>query len=91
MKKLLSILGILLIVCSFTDVFALSKSEMTTLKLKSIKKITNPSGFSSVQGGTVTDKYIVSLFRNSTDTKTAIIVLNKNNYKKTKFGGTNYQ
>lgn len=52
---------------------------------------TNPRGFSSVQGGTTTDKYIVSLFRNSTDTKTAIVVLNKNNYKKTKLGGTNYK
>lgn len=90
-KKLFSILGILLAIFSFTNVFALSKSDMTTLKLKSIKKLTNPSGFSSVQGGTTTDKYIVSLFRNSTDTKTAIVVLNKNNYKKTKLGGTNYK
>lgn len=90
-KRLFSILGILLAIFSFTNVFALSKSDMTTLKLKSIKKFTNPSGFSSVQGGTTTDKYIVSLFRNSTDTKTAIVVLNKNNYKKTKLGGTNYK
>lgn len=90
-KKLFSILGILLAIFSFTNVFALSKSDMATLKLKSIKKLTNPRGFSSVQGGTTTDKYIVSLFRNSTDTKTAIVVLNKNNYKKTKLGGTNYK
>lgn len=90
-KRLFSILGILLAIFSFTNVFALSKSDMTTLKLKSIKKLTNPSGFSSVQGGTTTDKYIVSLFRNSTDTKTAIVVLNKSNYKKTKLGGTNYK
>ena len=90
-KRLFSILGILLAIFSFTNVFALSKSDMTTLKLKSIKKLTNPSGFSSVQGGTTTDKYIVSLFRNSTDTKTAVVVLNKNNYKKTKLGGTNYK
>lgn len=90
-KRLFSILGILLAIFSFTNVFALSKSNMTTLKLKSIKKLTNPSGFSSVQGGTTTDKYIVSLFRNSTDTKTAVVVLNKNNYKKTKLGGTNYK
>ena len=90
-KRLFSILGILLAIFSFTNVFALSKNDMTTLKLKSIKKLTNPRGFSSVQGGTTTDKYIVSLFRNSTDTKTAIVVLNKNNYKKTKLGGTNYK
>lgn len=90
-KRLFSILGILLAIFSFTNVFALSKSDMTTLKLKNIKKLTNPRGFSSVQGGTTTDKYIVSLFRNSTDTKTAIVVLNKNNYKKTKLGGTNYK
>lgn len=90
-KRLFSILGILLAIFSFTNVFALSKSDMTTLKLKSIKKLTNPRGFSSVQGGTTTDKYIVSLFRNSTDTKTAIVVLNKSNYKKTKLGGTNYK
>lgn len=90
-KRLFSILGILLAIFSFTNVFALSKSDMATLKLKSIKKLTNPRGFSSVQGGTTTDKYIVSLFRNSTDTKTAIVVLNKNNYKKTKLGGTNYK
>lgn len=90
-KRLFSILGILLAIFSFTNVFALSNSDMTTLKLKSIKKLTNPRGFSSVQGGTTTDKYIVSLFRNSTDTKTAIVVLNKNNYKKTKLGGTNYK
>ncbi|MDD6403900.1 MAG: hypothetical protein PUG33_07235 [Mollicutes bacterium] len=90
-KRLFSILGILLAIFSFTNVFALSKSDMTTLKLKSIKKLTNPRGFSSVQGGTTTDKYIVSLFRNSTDTKTAIVVLNKKNYKKTKLGGTNYK
>ena len=90
-KRLFSILGILLAIFSFTNVFALSKSDMTTLKLNSIKKLTNPRGFSSVQGGTTTDKYIVSLFRNSTDTKTAIVVLNKKNYKKTKLGGTNYK
>lgn len=90
-KRLFSILGILLAIFSFTNVFALSKSDMTTLKLKSIKKLTNPRGFSSVQGGTTTDKYIVSLFRNSTDTKTAVVVLNKKNYKKTKLGGTNYK
>ena len=90
-KRLFSILGILLAIFSFTNVFALSKSDMATLKLKSIKKLTNPRGFSSVQGGTTTDKYIVSLFRNSTDTKTAIVILNKNNYKKTKLGGTNYK
>lgn len=90
-KRLFSILGILLAIFSFTNVFALSKSDMTTLKLKSIKKLTNPRGFSSVQGGTTTDKYIVSLFRKSTDTKTAIVVLNKKNYKKTKLGGTNYK
>ena len=90
-KRLFSILCILLAILIFTNVFAFSKSDMTTLKLKSIKKLTNPSGFSSVQGGTTTDKYIVSLFRNSTDTKTAIVVLNKNNYKKTKLGGTNYK
>lgn len=90
-KRLFSILGILLAIFSFTNVFALSKSDMTTLKLKSIKKLTNPRGFSSVQGGTTTDKYIVSLFRNSTDTKTAIVVLNKKKYKKTKLGGTNYK
>ena len=90
-KRLFSILGILLAIFSFTNVFALSKSDMATLKLKSIKKLTNPRGFSSVQGGTTTDKYIVSLFRNSTDTKTAVVVLNKNNYKKTKLGGTNYK
>ena len=90
-KRLFSILGILLAIFSFTNVFALSKSDMATLKLKSIKKLTNPRGFSSVQGGTTTDKYIVSLFRNSTDTKTAIVVLNKKNYKKTKLGGTNYK
>ena len=90
-KRLFSILGILLAIFSFTNVFALSKSDMATLKLKSIKKLTNPRGFSSVQGGTITDKYIVSLFRNSTDTKTAIVILNKNNYKKTKLGGTNYK
>ena len=71
--------------------FLLLVRVITTLKLKSIKKLTNPRGFSSVQGGTTTDKYIVSLFRNSTDTKTAIVVLNKNNYKKTKLGGTNYK
>ena len=90
-KRLFSILGILLAIFSFTNVFALSKSDMATLKLKSIKKLTNPRGFSSVQGGTTTDKYIVSLFRNSTDTKTSVVVLNKNNYKKTKLGGTNYK
>ena len=90
-KRLFSILCILLAILIFTNVFAFSKSDMTTLKLKSIKKLTNPSGFSSVQGGTTTDKYIVSLFRNSTDTKTAIVILNKNNYKKTKLGGTNYK
>lgn len=90
-KRLFSILGILLAIFSFTNVFALSKSDMTTLKLKSIKKLTNPRGFSSVQGGTTTDKYIVSLFRNSTDTKTAVVVLNKKNYKKIKLGGTNYK
>ena len=40
-KRLFSILGILLAIFSFTNVFALSKSDMATLKLTFFDKIKN--------------------------------------------------
>ncbi len=82
-KKLLLIFIIILLVCS-KEVKALSRSELTVLNLNPITNIDKPKGFTSVQGGVTTDKYIITIFINDNedgDHKAAIMVLNKNNYK----------
>ena len=81
MKKKLVMLAILLLpILLLTNVNALNKNDMTTLSLKRIKSLTTPSGYSTLQGGTTTDKYIVSLLENKSSEKNAIIVLNKYKY-----------
>ena len=83
-KKLLTILIIVLII-SCKNVCALSRSELTVLNLNSITTIDKPEGFTSVQGGVTTDKYVITFLINESedsDHKTAILVLNKDNYKK---------
>ena len=48
---------------------------MTTLNLKRIKSLTTPSGgYSVVQGGGTTDKYIISVLENSIKKKMSIYV-----------------
>ena len=82
-KKLL-ILFILILLISYKNSYALSRSELTILNLEPITTINKPKGFTSVQGGVTTDKYVITLFINEntdSDGKTAILVLNKNNYK----------
>ena len=82
-KKLLLIFIIILLVGN-RNVFALSSSELTVLNLDTITTIDKPTNFTSVQGGTTTDKYVITLFINDnedSDHKAAILVLNKKNYK----------
>lgn len=89
MKKI--ILNIILFIFVFfilnINVSALTKSEMTILKLNKITSIYKPDNYTAVQGGATTDKYIITLFINETDDKvknTAILVLDKNTYQKVK-------
>ena len=91
MKKKIVILIILLLpIFLLTKVNALSKNDMTTLNLKRIKSLTTPSGgYSVVQAGGVTDKYIVSVVENSKKGKNAIIVLNKDDYSYASIEGDN--
>ena len=84
-KKTIYYIFLLLFICSISNVNALSKSELTVLGLDSITTIEKPDGYTSVQGGTTTDKYIITLFINeneNSDGKCAIMALNKKNYKK---------
>ena len=83
-KKVVFIL-LVLIIFSYTNVYSLTKSELTILNLDPITTINKPNGYTSVQGGTTTKDYVITLFINensNSDGKTAILVLNKNNYKK---------
>ena len=91
MKKKIVILIILLLpIFLLTKVNALSKNDMTTLNLKRIKSLTTPSGgYSVVQAGGITDKYIVSVVENSKKGKNAIIVLNKDDYSYASIEGDN--
>ena len=83
-KKVVFVL-LVLIIFSYTNVYSLTKSELTILNLDPITTINKPTGYTSVQGGTTTKDYIITLFINesaNSDGKTAILILNKNNYKK---------
>ncbi|MBQ6498267.1 MAG: hypothetical protein IJI58_06080 [Bacilli bacterium] len=82
-KKLFLIFIIILLI-SYKDVKALSRSELTVLNLNPITNIDKPTNFTSVQGGVTTDKYVITLLINENENsnhKTAILVLNKTNYK----------
>ena len=83
-KKVVFVL-LVLIIFSYTNVYSLTKSELTILNLDPITTINKPTGYTSVQGGTTTKDYVITLFINesaNSDGKTAILILNKNNYKK---------
>lgn len=88
MKKKLVILALLLLpIFLLTNVKAL---DMTTLNLKRIKSLATPSGgYSVVQGGGVTDKYIVSVLENKKKEKNALIILNKDDYSYATIDGDN--
>ena len=62
-KKLLTIF-IIIIVFSMKNTYALTRSELTVLNLDPITNIDKPKGFTSVQGGTTTDKYVITLLIN---------------------------
>ena len=85
MKKIIFILLIFIVLFNLKTVNALSQNELTILNLDLLGTHNMPLGFTSVQGGTTTDKYIITLLINDdkdySDNKTAIMVLNKNNYK----------
>ena len=89
-KKMVILVALLFSIILLTNVSALSKNNMTTLNLKRIKSLTTPSGgYSVVQGGGVTDKYIISVLENSKKGKNAIIVLNKEDYSYANIKGDN--
>ena len=83
-KKYLIQFFLLVILFSDINCYALTKSELTTLHLDGISTIDKPPGYTSVQGGVTTDKYIITIFINEnedSDGKCAITVLNKDNHK----------
>lgn len=83
-KKLLT-LFIIIAILSIKNTYALTRSELTVLNLDPITNIDKPMGFTSVQGGTTTDKYVITLLINESEDsnhKAAILALNKDNYKK---------
>lgn len=82
-KKLIKLILIIILISSI-KCHALTKSELTTLNLDGISTIDKPENYTSVQGGTTTDKYIITIFINQnedSDGKCAIMLLNKDNYK----------
>ena len=85
MKKKYFVLLVFLILFNLKTVNALSQNELTILNLDLLGTNNKPLGFTSVQGGTTTNKYVITLLINDdkdySDNKTAIMVLNKNNYK----------
>lgn len=87
MKKSIKIIFILLVLFPYINVNALTKSELTIMNLDKIHTVEKPTNYTSVQGGTTTDKYIVTLFINEGDEnidKTALLLLDKNTFKKVK-------
>ena len=82
-KKVLLILVFILIL-SISNVSALTKAELKKFNLTRIKSYSLESGYSNVQGGTITDKYIVLAETYSDDGKTALIIIDKNTLKKVK-------
>lgn len=82
-KKVLLMLVFILIL-NLSNVSALTKAELKNLNLTRIKSYSLESGYRNVQGGTITDKYIVLAEMYSDDGKTALIVIDKNTLKKVK-------
>ena len=87
MKKSIKIIFILLVLFPYINVNALTKSELTIMNLDKIHTVEKPTNYTSVQGGTTKDKYIVTLFINEGDDKvdkTALMLLDKKTFKKVK-------
>ena len=63
MKKRIKIIFILLVLFPYLNVYALTKSELTIMNLDKIHTVEKPTNYTSVQGGTTTDKYIVTLYK----------------------------
>ncbi len=86
MKKIkITWLLLMILLIDNPSCLALTKSELTVLNLNPIATVEKPEGYTSVQGGTTTDKYVITLFINqneNSDGKCAIMALNKKNYKK---------
>jgi pilin isopeptide linkage protein len=84
-KRNIIVLVILILLLSTNKVNALTKSEMTKLNLTKVSSYSKPTNYTSVQGGTVTDKYVITLFLDNSKNnqgKNALLVLDKNTYKK---------
>ena len=80
-------IGVIMIVNE--DVMALSRSNMVTMNLKRVTSFSRPNNYTSLQASVVTDKYLISIFLDSSKDSTgknAIVVLNKDNYKKADIG-----
>ena len=82
-KKILVLL-ILVITFSTSKVYSLTKTELKNLNLTRLKLYSLEIGYKSVQGGTITDKYIILSEIYNDDGKTALVVIDKNTYKKVK-------
>ncbi|MBP3841399.1 MAG: hypothetical protein IK997_04730 [Bacilli bacterium] len=82
-KKVL-VLIILIIVFSTSNVYSLTKTELKNLNLTRLKLYSLETGYRNVQGGTITDKYILLAETYSDNGKTALVVINKKTYKKEK-------
>ena len=81
MKKIIYTILIFIIVLSFNRADALEKSELTYLDLTKVMSYSIDSGYRYVEGGTVTDKYIVLLEINNESNNTLMKVIDKDTYK----------
>ena len=97
MKKIYTVLaaiGLLfviigVIITANQNVLALSKNNMITLNLRRLATYSKPKNYTSLQASTITDKYLISIFLDSSDDsngKNAILVLDKGTLRKADIG-----
>lgn len=81
MKKIILLSLIFITFLFFNRVDALERSELTNLDLTKVMSYSIDSGYRYVEGGTVTDKYIVLLEINNESNNTLMKIIDKDTYK----------
>ena len=84
LKKIAFLIIFYIIVICPKDIKALTKTELKNLNLTRMQTYSLENGFKSVQGGTITDKYIVLAQIYDDSSETALVFINKDSLKKEK-------
>lgn len=84
LKKIAFLLIFYIVIICPKDIKALTKTELKNLNLTRMQTYSLENGFKSVQGGTITDKYIVIAQIYDDSKETALVFINKDSLKKEK-------